>query len=193
MRKRPWVTYFWPGLPQLYTRGNWSALAIAVGASVMLNLALLVSFAWSELIAADVRSALWAALAFGWAAAVVFSVVCNCREGAAANDRADDAFTEALEHYLKGNWFKARRALDALLAKNARDLDARLMLATLLRHTGQLDEADQQLQRLTRLEGAQKWAWEIQRERELLAQSRRKSETPAEHSIDPPGEMTRAA
>ena len=46
------------------------------------------------------------------------------------------------------------------------------MLATLLRHTGRLDEATRQLDTLARLEGAGKWELEIRQERELLKKAK---------------------
>jgi hypothetical protein len=52
--------------------------------------------------------------------------------------------------------------------RNGRDLDARLMLATLMRHTGRSTEATQQLDAITRFDGAEKWAWEIHHERQSL-------------------------
>jgi hypothetical protein len=47
------------------------------------------------------------------------------------------------------------------------------MLATLLRHTSRYDAAEQHLDTLVRFEGAQKWQWEIQQEREWLAAAKR--------------------
>ena len=44
------------------------------------------------------------------------------------------------------------------------DVDAHLLLASLLRHTKRLNEAREQLQRLERLDGAEKWQMEIGRE-----------------------------
>ena len=58
-----WAMCLWPGLPQLYLRGSWSALAVAVGAAALLDLALLCSFGWSELVAPDLRVAIWLSLA----------------------------------------------------------------------------------------------------------------------------------
>ena len=42
------------------------------------------------------------------------------------------------------------------------------MLATLMRHTGRLEESRQQLKRLEQLESSQKWRLEIEREYERL-------------------------
>ncbi len=169
MRRMRWAACLWPGLPQLCFRGSWLGLAAAVAAAALLNLALLDSFVWCELIGPDLRRALWIALGMAWIISVVYSVVWSHRQ--AETDSTGDTFSEALAQYLKGNWFEAEQALGRLLRSNARDLDARLMLATLLRHTGRLEEASAALDQLSCFEGVEKWELEIRRERELLAEA----------------------
>jgi thioredoxin-like negative regulator of GroEL len=121
-------------------------------------------------------------LLIGWPAAALFSAAWLRRQ--AAKERTDPVeageatFEEAQEHYLKGNWFEAERVLGILLRRNTRDLEARLMLATLYRHTRRFDEAARQLDSLGRCEGAEKWEWEICRERELLAEARTEGDSP---------------
>ena len=108
MRRMPWAAYLWPGLPQLWIRGNWYSLAVVVAAAALLNLALLSSFGWSELIDRDLRTVLWGVLGVAWIGSTVVSVAWFHRQG--TRDRSDsngDAFGEALEHYLKGNWFQS--------------------------------------------------------------------------------------
>jgi thioredoxin-like negative regulator of GroEL len=148
-------------------------LALALGTAAALDLLVLATFGWSELIAPGLRSALWAVFALFWIGAAVWSAV-QCRRRAAAERPrpAEDGFSEALDHYLKGDYYQAERVLEELLRRNLRDVDARLMLATLLRHTGRLEEATRQLDTLVRLEGAGKWQWEIEREKDLLAEAR---------------------
>jgi hypothetical protein len=173
MRRMPWIACAWPGLPQLWSYGSWAGLALALGMAVILDLLLLVSFGWSELIGQSLRSAVWTLFGVGWVGAAFWSVrQSGHRSAAASPDPQKDPFAEALEHYLKGDYYQAEQALEGLLRKNLRDLDARLMLATLLRHTGRFDEAKRQLDTLARFEGAGKWQWEIERERELLKQAR---------------------
>jgi hypothetical protein len=180
MRRMRRIAYLWPGLPQLWTFGSWAGLAVAVGAALVFDLLLLVSFGWSELVSPSVRNILWTAFGGFWVSAVVWSAKRRGRFGAAASpDPKKDAFAEALDYYLKGDYYQAEHLLEGLLQRNLRDLDARLMLATLLRHTGRIDEARQQLDTLAKFEGAGKWEWEIQRERELLAAAKRQEATAA--------------
>jgi hypothetical protein len=186
MRRTRWAAYLWPGLPQLWRRGSWSALGLAVAAAALLNVALLGSFGWSELFAPGVLRAFWLSLGVAWVASAAVAMVGSYREGLAGNgETADDGFGKALERYLKGDWFQAERLLVGLLADRAGDVDARLMLAALLRHTGRLEEAAAHLDLLTRFEGAGKWEWEVRRERELLSQARKRIEAPHEEQACP--------
>ena len=80
---------------------------------------------------------------------------------------------------MKGDYYRAEHVLEGLLRRNLRDVDARLMLATLLRHTGRLDEAAGELDALARLEGAGKWELEMRREREFLTEAKTDKATAA--------------
>jgi hypothetical protein len=72
-------------------------------------------------------------------------------------------------------------ALNRLLTGNVLDVEARLMLATLLRHTGRHQEAGEQLSRLNRMDGAERWTLEIARQRTRLAVQMREA---AEMTVD---------
>jgi hypothetical protein len=156
----------WPGLPQIWYRGQWIGLAKAVGAAVVLNVVLLSSFGWHELISSGMRNVLWLGVGGFWTASAVAAYVQTKRQ---TNRKqltpTKDTFTQALDLYLKGDYFQAECVLVDLLAANERDLDARLMLATLYRHARRFDEATKQLDTLVRFDGAEKWNLEIERER----------------------------
>ncbi len=188
MGRTPWAAYLWPGLPQLWRRGSWSGLAWAVGAAGLVNLALAASLVWNELLASRVRTGAWAAVAVVWVGSATISRLAENRQAARQNRApAGDTFAEATEEYLKGHWFEAECGLRELLRRNPRDLEAGLMLATLLRHTGRLGEAGQQLDGLQRLDGWEHWTTEIGRERAGVAaareaEGRELAETPPEGS-----------
>ena len=176
MRKTPWALYVWPGLPQIWAYGNWSGLFLALAAAVAFDVVLLVSFGWTELIGQSLRTVLWVVFGVGWAAAIGWSVY-ECRRQTVARfaEPKEDSFGQALDHYLKGDSYEAEQILEGLLRRNARDLDARLMLATVLRRAGRLDEATQQLDALSCFEDAIKWEVEMQEERDLLAEAKTKN------------------
>ncbi|MCE5267911.1 MAG: tetratricopeptide repeat protein [Planctomycetaceae bacterium] len=172
MRRTPWTACFWPGLAQLWSHGSWWGLALAVGAATVLDVLLLATFGWSELTGQTTRNIAWAVFAVAWLAAACWSARQCCRENSllAANPQGD-AFTEAMQHYLKGDYYQAEQFLRRIIARNTRDVDARLMLATLLRHTGRPTEASEQLDTMARFDGADKWNFEIEEERRLLAEA----------------------
>ena len=141
MHRMGWVLWLWPGLPQVCRSGSWAGLSVAVGLTILLNVAILATFGWSELVGPGMRNALWIAFGAAWLAAAVLSVgagQAHCEDpqfGPVA-----DNFSEAVEYYLKGNWFETQRTLEQRLARAPQDADARLMLASLLRHTQRWEE-----------------------------------------------------
>jgi hypothetical protein len=160
-------------LAQVYSEGNWSGLALALGVAGLLDAAILGSFGWTELFHPALRSALWVVFGVTWLVAGCFSTVWGKFSPSFGRGRDEDHdFCEALAYYLRGNWFEAECALADRLEACARDVDARLMLATLYRRTRRWREAEQQLDLLERCEGAVKWSLEVRRERRWLTDAR---------------------
>lgn len=180
MRRMPWTVYMWPGLPQVCFYGNWFGLVLAIGAAAVLDVLVLVSFGWTELISHSLRNTFWVAFVVAWIGATVWSRN-ECRRQAAVRSLGpeEDPFGQAVDHYLKGDGYQTEQILEGMLRRNPRDLDARLMLATVLRRDGRLDEATRQLDTLAHFEGADKWELEIQEERDLLAETRREKASAA--------------
>jgi hypothetical protein len=172
MRKVPWFIYLWPGLPQLLLYGNVVGCVVAILMAVILDLLLLGTFGWSELIAQNMRTALWTICGLAWLAAGIWSMR-HCQQlcSTMGGQQKNDVFRDSLNQYLKGDYFQAELLLNTLIRTNVRDLDAHLMLATLMRHTGRFEEATQQLDILVRFDGAEKWMQEIEQERDLLAEA----------------------
>lgn len=173
MHRTAWAVYLWPGLPQLWLDGAVSGLLMAVGCGAMLNLLLLSSYVWSELLTPGQLKAGWGAAAVVWLLAAAVSLRGRRRrkhwETAPA---AVDLFRAAISEYLRGHWYEAETLLGRLLTANAGDIEARLMWATLLRRTRRYAEAKTQLSLLERLDGAARWQEEIARECQRLAEVR---------------------
>lgn len=173
MRRMRWMACLWPGLPQLWVLGSWSGLFLALASAMLLDLLVLASFGWSELISENVRIVGWVVFGAVWIVASGWSVkITRQRLAMESPEREDDAFDRAVDYYLKGDYYQTEKVLEGLLRRNVRDLDARLMLATLYRHTNRTDEARGHLDTLARFEGAEKWELEIEQERRLLAEQK---------------------
>jgi hypothetical protein len=175
MPKCHWTLFLWPGLPRLWLRGSWFSLFVAVAAAAALSAALVLSFGWSELMEPGTRTALWGCLGVVWclAGAVAFARRGRLLQAYASAPR-NDPFPEALSGYLRGDWFQTERVLAKILEYNERDIEARLLLATMLRRLERFDEAERHLNLLVRLDGAEKWELEIGRERERIAEGKKK-------------------
>jgi hypothetical protein len=171
MVRTPWKLCLWPGLPHLWQRGAWLGLLVAIGFAVALNLLLLASFVWVELLSPGSLRLAWMGAAFVW----IVSAGWSAWFGVGATPRqvatSEAMFREALSEYIQENWFEAERILGRLLERDARDVEARLLLATLLRHGKRYEEALEQLARLELLCDAQRWAREIALERQWLAEA----------------------
>jgi hypothetical protein len=164
MSQGRWLTCLWPGLAELWLAGWWSGLLQAIGFAILLNGALVTTLVWTELLSPEVRFAGWTAVATLW----VLGIWSAWRTTLTRREPDGDLFSSALSEYLQGNWFAAEAMLDQLVKADARDIEARLLLATLFRRTGRLEEARAALDRLSRSQGAEKWELEILRERSLM-------------------------
>jgi predicted Zn-dependent protease len=140
---------------------------------------LLASLVWREWIGGNALRIGYAALAAVWLLAWWHSraerraetTADGAPEAADTENRRsqlDQMFREAQQRYLENDWVAAEQLLLKLLKQDARDVEARLMLSTLWRHQGRREEALRQLDRLERLEAADKWRQEIAAELERL-------------------------
>ena len=165
-----WIAVLWPGLPQIWLRGDWSALFLAVGFSALVNLVVIATWGWTELLTWPLLAVAWAGVVLFWIVSLVMGVMqMRTMTRVPSQKVAADLFRAAQGEYLRGNWFEAELALNQLLEHDPADADAHLMLATLLRRIGQREEAGHRLRLLETLEGAAKWRLESRRESQLLA------------------------
>ena len=173
MRRIPWPTYLWPGLPQLWLDGAWSGLALAVGAATLLNMLLLSTLVWVEWFSPPIVKLGWVTTGGLWIGAAIFAAHAQAKSARKADNPSQDLFRRAQGEYLQGDYFQAEATLADILTANPRDAEARLLLATLLRHTQRIDEAEDQLRQLTRFETAARWQIEITGERARLKRLRK--------------------
>lgn len=169
MRLSPYWTCLWPGLPALWFKGDLWALAWAIPFAGLLNVALAASCLWPELLAEGWAGKLWMLAAAWWCAGAGHAAWrMESLLGAAIDRTAEDLFRQAQSSYLRGNYFETEATLVRLLAAWPDDIEARLLLATLLRRTERPDEASKQLETLMQYEAAARWQMEIDSELRLM-------------------------
>ena len=145
---------------------------MALGFALLVDLGLLTSRVWTEVLSPEARGMLWLVVAGIWLTAAIVSCrwVARLRPNSQPASGSADLFETARSEYLRGHWFEAETALQRLLDINLLDREARLMLATLLRRTGRFAESEGHLDRLSRMDGAEKWSLEIARQRARMQQ-----------------------
>jgi len=170
----------WPGLPGLWYRGRWTSLILAIGFSVLFNLALVSSFIWTDIFHDDSFTAIaWPVVLLVWLSSALIArqnlpdlMSLTTKDRSSVDQGTDDfhdtLFIDARREYLKGHWQEARGLLERQLKHQPRDIESRLMLATLYRHTRQFDAAISQLDHIEKYDPSVVWKNEIERERELL-------------------------
>ena len=170
MRTQSLAAYLWPGLPQLWWRGDVRALMLAILFAVVLNFGLTATFIWPEMVAPTLRATIWFGVLVFWVIATWMGVRETSRLSRLSTEPQQQAlFVQAQMEYLKGHWLEAETLLRGILAVDDRDAEARLMLASLLRHADRVGEALVELDLLELSEAGRKWASEIVRERQLGA------------------------
>ncbi len=185
------ATRLWPGLVRLWHVGELGPLSgamgtlLAFGFSLLLWAAFSASFLWPELFPVGITWLLWILSGTFWLLGWVDGGRLRRQMGnAPATDDQLDLFLAARGEYLRGEWSRAEHLLERILRADPRDAEARLMLATLLRHVGRTDQARDQLRRLQRLERAGQWNMEIEREWQFLSMPSKSDESDGGPSND---------
>ncbi len=185
-----YLTCLWPGLPEMWFRGQLAALPAAVTFALAVNFLLVARFIYPEWLAPLlVKLACWAAVGV-WIYCVAKSVqrLPEVVSPRAASD-LPDRFAEAHVQYLRGHWVEAEALLSDCLEIESRDPPALLLLAGVYRHTNRLAAAANLLDQLERLERGDYWWLELQDERKRLQRfEAAAAEQPAEDAAEPPVE-----
>lgn len=168
------LTLVWPGLPWLWLRGSAAGLVLALAFAVVLDMAILSTWIWSEFLELPIVIGLWVAVAMIWMAATVSAALAFPAPLQTGHDAAADAlFTAARDAYLARDWLAAETKLRALLDLSPTDGEAQLLLGTLLRRVGRLDEAATAFETLSRSDTGAPWLPALTRELQRIASARR--------------------
>jgi hypothetical protein len=176
-----YLTLVWPGMPGLWLRGSFAGLVLAVAFALAVDVAVVTTWIWSDLVDFRLSLALWTATAVVWLVSTASAITGFPPPIPRGRDAAADAlFVKARDAYLARDWLAAETKLRTLLDLSPTDGEAQLLLGTLWRRVGRLDEAAAALQTLSRSDTGGPWQTAIARELERIATARR----PAEEATD---------
>ena len=169
-----YMTLVWPGMPWLWLRGSLAGLVLALAFALAVDVAVLTTWIWSELVDVRLVLALWTGTAAVWVIATASAVTTFPPPLPRGRDAAaDDLFLKARDAYLGRDWLAAETRLRTLLDLAPTDGEAQLLLGTLLRRAGRLDEAAAALEALSRSDAGMPWTAAIARELGRIAADRR--------------------
>jgi len=172
MRRTEWILCAWPGLARIWLRGDWYALLGATAFALVLNAALICTFVWPDLVSPTIRTAAWGLVAVTWLVTGAFSARrLSAGQKSQPENLDDHLLIKAQTEYLQGDWYEAEKSLLLMLQEQPLDADARIMLASLYRHTKRPDLARRELKRLRQQEPTGKWQMEIEHELQRLDRS----------------------
>jgi hypothetical protein len=154
-----YLTLVWPGLPWLWLRGSFAGLVLAVAFAVTLDIAVMTTFIWSDLVEVSFTLAVWTATAIVWLVSTVSALAAfpPALSRPAPGD-IDPLFVRARSAYLARDWVVAETRLRDLLALAPTDGEAQLLLGTLLRRTGRRAEARRALEKLSWSDSGARWS-----------------------------------
>lgn len=164
------LTLVWPGMPWLWLRGSRSGLVLALAFAVTVDVAIVTTWVWSELVGMGVTIGLWTGAAAIWVIAAVSALAAF--PAAIPRPRAgktDGLFVKARDAYLARDWPAAEAHLDHLLAVAPTDGEAQLLRAALLRRLGRVADAHAALAALAASDAGIPWQAEIAREGSRLS------------------------
>lgn len=178
-----YLTLAWPGLPWLWLRGSRGGLVLAMAFAVSLDVAVVTTFVWPDLVELPITVAVWTATAIVWLVSTVSALAAfppPLAEPAPAT--VDPLFVKARDAYLARDFIAAEARLRELLELAPTDGEAQLLLATLLRRAGRLAEARDALEKLSASDAGIRWRAAIASERSRIAAAARgekRAEEPA--------------
>jgi len=184
-----YLTLAWPGLPWLWLRGSRGGLVVAVAFAVSLDVAVITTFIWPDLVELPIAVAVWTATAIVWLVSTVSALAAFPPPLAEPSPAAvDPLFVKARSAYLARDFVTAETRLRELLELAPTDGEAQLLLATLLRRAGRLAEARDALEKLSASDAGIRWGAAIAAERARISGAAR-----GEQRADEPATLPAAA
>ncbi len=175
-----YLTILWPGLPWLWLRGSLPGLVLALAFAVTLDVAMLTTWIWTDLVDPSFRLVAWSAATAIWLLGALSALAAfppAVPVGRSAS--ADASFEAARNAYLARDWIGAEQRLREMLRLAPTDGEAQLLLGTLLRRVGRPAEARAALEALARSDAGARWQTAITRELSLVAAAGRGPAEPA--------------
>lgn len=154
----------WPGLVRLWLKGDFFSLLVASSFALLLNLSLLSTFVWTQWLGEYFPAISWPVLLAFWVGSLIVSrrALVEFESNTATHKHSDALFIAAQTEYLKKNWIEAEALLTRRLRNSPRDIESRILLASVLRRLQRFDQAKKHLIQLGKFDESAVWREEIE-------------------------------
>lgn len=169
---------FWPGTLTAWRLGDARSLLVAIAFGLIVCTAWVGSTIWPMWLDPWKIWALWCLVAAG----ALASCAHNAMTGLLSRPKNHigcpiDQWTLAQEHYLQANYFEAERILQPFAFGKTTDVEAGLLLSSIMRRTERYQQSMELLDQLALLDDAWKWHEEIAKEKRLALQQKVRAHT----------------
>ncbi len=163
----------WPGLASLWYRGEVVSLLWVAIFGAALNVAILSTFHWEGWLSFGVWILIWLGVSGSSLMSLVYTTFTwpKIRGVRTVSDDHNRLFREAQQFYLRGEYFEAEALLQRIFNSGQPDVEAALMMVSILRRTRRWVQALYCIDRLMLLERASVWSLELQSERRRVQQA----------------------
>jgi len=148
----------------LWLKGDFFSLLIASSFALLLNLSLLSTFVWTQWLGEYFPAISWPVLLAYWIGSLIVSrrSLAEFESNTATHKHSDALFIAAQTEYLKKNWIEAEALLMRRLRNSPRDIESRILLASVLRRLQRFDQAKKHLVQLGKFDESAFWREEIE-------------------------------
>ena len=181
----------WPGLANLWYRGEIVSLFSVAIFGATLNVALLSTFHWEGWLSIGIWMLVWSGVLGSSLVSLVYTTwswprILGVR---AISEVQEQLFREAQQFYLRGEYFEAEALLQRIFSSGQADVEAALLMVSILRRTRRWVQALYCIDRLMLLDQSTAWNQELQSERRRVQQSlsQEQKEGESENSGEPVG------
>jgi hypothetical protein len=169
---------FWPGTLIAWRHGDVRALLIAWLFGLCLNVAWIGSTLWPMWMSPMRLTILWGALITVSVLSAAYAALRgHLAQPTAAAGCPNDRLLQAQEFYLQANYFEAEQILLPYCRSTDLDIEAALLLASILRRTERYPQAVELLEEMALLDRSWRWQDEIEQEKRLALKQKIRSQT----------------
>jgi hypothetical protein len=171
---------FWPGSLPAWRDGDLRGLFIAIAFGAGLSIAWIASTVWPLWLSPIRLGLLWGLLGTIACVSMTFCAIHGYLSPYRTFTGCPDArLLQAQAHYLRAEYFEAEKILSPFCRVSQCDVEAALLVASILRRTERYQASIEMLDRIALLDRARSWLEEIEQEKRIVLKQKIRTQSEA--------------